>query len=293
MRMRFEFASTAVIGAFALVAAAAAITTGVSPFRVDSRQPARQVLWTADGESPLADEWAEYSTGTHCAVVSDSVARDRSAFRQSSVRATGAGAYEFVVRDADRCYGERAELGQALPSRPRFTDARLFTEGDDRWISFALQPGRDFPTATQHWDVIAQWKQLALPGQTLCCPIISMEIAAGRYWLDGKGVRIWRGPRAVRRRWAHFTLQIRFSTDVSKGFVEIWSDAAGGGMRPLLARRRLQTLSRTIAGHAVPSHARIGIYRDAEIDGTAHLYYDGYTVATTRAAAEGNAFRAR
>jgi hypothetical protein len=41
----------------------------------------------------------------------------------------------------------------------------------------------------------------------------------------------------------------------------------------------------------VPSHSRIGIYRGFGSPGTADVYYDGYTVARSRALAEANAFR--
>ena len=43
-------------------------------------------------------------------------------------------------------------------------------------------------------------------------------------------------------------------------------------------------------GTPIPSHSRIGIYRDPLSLGTANLYYDGYTVATTRAEAEARAW---
>ena len=54
--------------------------------------------------------------------------------------------------------------------------------------------------------------------------------------------------------------------------------------------RHMQTLARTNDGTSVPAHARIGIYRNPTISGTAHLWYDGYTVATTKADAEASAF---
>jgi hypothetical protein len=42
---------------------------------------------------------------------------------------------------------------------------------------------------------------------------------------------------------------------------------------------------------SLPNHARIGIYRNPEGPfGTETVYYDGFTVATTRAAAEKGAF---
>ena len=252
---------------------------------------AGRVLWKADGESRPVDEWAEYSTARNCAVTTVGVGRDPRARRVRVPVAKGAGAYEFVVEDGDDCYGERSELGQALPWRPRFSGTRLFNDGDDRWISFSVYLASDFPVRTRHWNVIAQWKQLAVPHQTGCCPILAIEVRDGRYYLDNKGVSVWRGPAARTGRWVPFTLHIRFSTSPSIGFVAIWGAPTGRRMRRLLARRGMQTLSQTLDRRPVPSHARIGIYRDRAIAGTAHLYYDGYTVATTRAVAEAHAFR--
>src|SRR5205085_2827738 len=40
----------------------------------------------------------------------------------------------------------------------------------------------------------------------------------------------------------------------------------------------------------LPSHARIGIYRNSLLRGTEDLYIDGYTAATDRTTAEANAF---
>jgi hypothetical protein len=40
----------------------------------------------------------------------------------------------------------------------------------------------------------------------------------------------------------------------------------------------------------IPSHARIGIYRHADVSGTARIWFDGFVVADTRAGAEAVAF---
>ena len=287
MRMRLKSAGSAAIVVAALCVALA-LTVGTHRSSLD---PRGRVLWKADAQSPLVDEWAEYSTAFHCGRLTTAVRGDPRAKRLAGPTMAGAEVYEFTVSDGDDCYGERSEVGQALPSRADFSHSRLFNDGDDRWISFAVKPGRDFPTTTRHWNVIAQWKQLAVPGQVLCCPILALELRNERYNLASDGEIVWRGPRALRARWARFSLHIKFSPVASIGFVEIWGgDPNVRGMRRLLTRTHMQTLSRTVAGTTVPSHARIGIYRDPTISGTAHLYYDGYTVATTRQAAERNAF---
>lgn len=291
MRMLWRCGGLNSIALAILATFMALVATGGVRVSADTTHPAAgRVLWKADGESRLVDEWAEYSTARNCAATSVAVDRDPRARRVRSPVATGTGAYEFVVEDGDDCYGERSEVGQALPWRRRFSGARLFSDGNDVWISFLVQMGRDFPTRTRRWNVIAQWKQLAAPGQTGCCPMLAIEVRNGRYQLDNKGTSVWRGPAARTGRWMPFSIHIRFSTSASIGFVEIWGAPNGHRMRRLLARRGMQTLSKTVDGIPVPSHARIGIYRDRAIAGTAHLYYDGYTVATSRTVAEAHAF---
>jgi hypothetical protein len=282
--MRLHAGLLFVLFVLSVPVAAALLSLPRAPARADG------ALWRADAEQPLSAHWAEFSTGPNCAVISTRVRHDPRIVRVRSPRAHGAYAYAVTVRDGDRCFGERAEVGQALPSRPGFSAQRLFREGDDRWISFDVRLGRDFPTDTSAWNLIAQWKQLAVRGATGCCPALALEVRDGHYQLDHDGRTVWVGPRALRSRWVRFLLHIGFSADAANGFVAIWGDFRGVGMRSLLAARRMATLARTTGDRAVPSHARIGIYRDASIRGTAHVYYDDYVVATSRAAAAASAF---
>jgi hypothetical protein len=254
------------------------------------------VLWRADGEQSLVDEWAEYSTTANCAVTSDTVTTDNNAFRESSVKAKGAYGYEFVVNDGDNCYGERAELGQALPSRSDFTASRLFNNGDDRWISFQVRLGSDFPVNTPHWNAIAQWKQL-VSTTVVPIPMVTLQVHDGAFYLEraagtasSNATTIpTRLATAATDRWVKLSMHIKFSTDPSVGFVEIYGDPDGTGMRQLKSLEHFSTLATDASGNPVPSHSRFGIYRNRTISGTAHVYYDGYTVATTHSAAEANA----
>jgi hypothetical protein len=230
--------------------------------------------WRADAERPIAEQWASIATEDHCAVVAASLRADARVMRVRSPRAQGAYAYAFHVRDGDRCYGERAELGQALPSRSGFTAPRLFREGDDRWISFVVLLGLDFPVHTSHWNLIAQWKQLAVPNRAGCCPVLALEVHDGRYHLDHEGRNLWTGPQAVRGRWTRLTLHVHFSADPALGSVEMF----GAGGRRLMRPKRISTLALGTDGAPVPSAARIGIYRDPAIPGDAHDYFDDYTV---------------
>jgi hypothetical protein len=63
-------------------------------------------------------------------------------------------------------------------------------------------------------------------------------------------------------------------------------------MRTLVPRRRRATM-KYLDGAMDPVHLRVGIYRDPTMTEPAKLYVDGLTVATTRAAAEANAYGRR
>jgi hypothetical protein len=255
------------------------------------------VLWKADGEQPLVNEWASLSTTTHCAMTLDGVSSDARISRVTSPVAKGTGAWGFTVNDGDDCYGERAELGQALPSRGSFTDARLFNNGDDRWISLQVYLADDFPTTTGNWQVIAQWKQLAAPGGPVS-PMLALQVHNGAFYLENsdsptstnsRGTVPYRLAGAVKGRWAKLSFHFKFSPDRNVGLAEVWGDVDGAGVKQLLAPTHMWTMQLS-NGAPVPSASRIGIYRNSAINGTAHVYFDGYTVATTRGAAEANAF---
>jgi hypothetical protein len=256
------------------------------------------VRWTADAEKPLNREWAEYSTTAHCAVTSDRVRHDPEAFRESTIVAQGSSAYEFVIDPRASCYGARTEIGQALPERADFSESRLFHQGDNRWFSFQVRLGAHFPIHTPHWDVVAQWKQLAF-ATVVRIPMVTLQVHSGALYLErARGTATATTATVPRRlaiartrRWARMSVHIKFSTDPRVGLVEVFGDVSSRGMRRLMRLEHFSTLATDTQGHPVPSHARIGIYRSPAITGKARLYFDGYTVATTRAAAEANAFR--
>jgi hypothetical protein len=249
------------------------------------RPTARQAAldWRADAERPWRREWA-----------SSSCESNRRITRVSSPRAQGRRAYRFEVRDGDDSFGERCELGEGNPTRRGFP---LFHEGDERWISFQVYLPNDYPIHTSDWNVFMQLKQLG----SLGTPVVSMEARDGRFHLmnsdtnhDSSDTRTrWTG-RAHHNRWVKFTLHVKFSPNADVGFLELFGDLRDGrGQRRL--SRLIHTYTMKVShGHTVPSHARIGIYRDPRIRGTAHIYIDGYSIADSRVVAERSAFaRAR
>lgn len=249
---------------------------------------AAQTVWTAGGERPLAREWAELSTADVCARTTSPGTASSRVQRVRAPAVQGEYAYRVRLRDGDRCYGERAEVGQANPTKDGFGD-RLFRPGDERWIAWRIRLTPGFPTGTSRWQAVTQFKQLGGLGS----PVLEFDVRRDAWELiaqparpGGGSTRRWRLGRAVTGRWVEFVLHVRFSADRGAGFVELHGDLADGrGYRRLLRRRRTATLKVDPERGVVPSHARIGIYRDEAISGPAELHFDGFTVARTAQAA--------
>jgi hypothetical protein len=257
-----------------------------------------EILWSADAERPASQEWASSRAdrGPHepCPYDAPPVLRAPGLERVGEPRAQGRFAYAITTTAADDCDGERAELGDSNPSRAGFED-RLFHDGDERWISFQVRLGGNFDVNVDTWRVIMQLHQ---PGSELGPPPLALQVTDGDFVLYKGGANVdsprtipmWRAP-AHSGRWAKFTLHVRFSADPQAGFVELWGNPAGGPVVPLLTRTSTYTMKKDATGTALPLHARIGIYRNPDGGfGTETAYFDGFTVATTRAAAEANAF---
>ncbi|MEA2466473.1 MAG: hypothetical protein QOJ57_599 [Thermoleophilaceae bacterium] len=239
-----------------------------------------RTLAVADAEHTLNSEWASYS----CA--------DRSRVKQvTSPSAQGKRAYDVSIRDGDDSYGERCEIGMGNPGRSGFPE---FTQGDERWISWQVYLPDGYPIDTPYWQLFFQIHQRGDGG----CPPISMGVEDGQFKMF-KSARptyvvdtreMWAAP-ATGNRWVKFTLHIKNSTNPNEGFVELFGDLDGQGVKTLLPRTATHTM--TIdpnGGGAMINHARVGIYRNPAIRGNTHILFDGFTIATDRTSAEDVAF---
>jgi Polysaccharide lyase/Ca-dependent carbohydrate-binding module xylan-binding len=279
------------------------------------------ILWTGDAEKPWDDsldgnrwpnnnEWVSYSC------------QDRSRFSQvTSPVAQGQRAYRIEVRDGDDSYGERCELDNGNTSQSRLHSDILFHRGQEVWIAFQTYLPTDFSFATDGAPVsfpndgglLMQLKQLGSCGTPALGivtgkAVFAMRNSAGNGCESGAMKSLWTVPMVLGR-WVRWLVHARFDTDPEAGFVATWYDPDGLGLRPIVPRldlgkpvegNRIYThTQKSPTDHPDPacpaddncSHARIGIYRDPDVSGTSVIYHDGWTVARTRAAAEGNAFR--
>jgi hypothetical protein len=237
------------------------------------------VLQSSNAERPWDQEWA-----------SESCADSSRVQEVSSPVAQGNQAYKLTVQDGDNSYGERCELGQGNPGRTGFP---LFHDGDERWISFQVYLPDSYPIETPNWNVMFQIHQQGDGG----CPPISLNVEDGQFKLYNSATpqyvlnttEKWHAP-AQRNRWAKFTMHIKNSTDDNTGFVELFGDLDGQGQKLLMPKTYMHTMTIGSDGAPMTNHARIGIYRNPKIQGTASIYFDGFTIATDQASAEAAAF---
>jgi hypothetical protein len=252
------------------IAAAASLATGTASARV---------LQTADAERPFDQDWASSSCETESRVK-----------QVTSPSTQGRRAYDVSLKDGDYSWGERCEIGMGNFWRPGFP---LFHEGDERWISFQVYLPDEYPIDTKNWNVFFQIHQEGDGG----CPPLALHVERGEFKLFNtvrntyvlQTYEMWSAP-AHANRWAKFTIHMNNSTSDKKGFIEMFGDLDGTGMKRLMDRTYTHTATKYPNGSMMTNHARVGIYRDPAIRGNAHILFDGFTIATDRDSAEGNAF---
>jgi hypothetical protein len=237
------------------------------------------VVWRADAERPLLQEWANSS----CA--------DASRIKQVASPSTqGSAAYRVDLHDGDRSFGERCELGMGSPTRAGFP---VFKQGDESWIGYQVYLPAGFPSDGWKYNVITQFKNV----DDLCAPALSVHVEQGQLLLfqsadNGSscgGDSVWAAPVEYGR-WIKLLFHVQWSSDASKGSVELFGDINGAGIVQLMPRTRMFTMKMNPSGDTQPVAARLGIYRDTSIAGDATAWFDGFTIATDRASAEASAF---
>ena len=252
------------------IAAAASLGTATATARV---------LQTADAERPFDQDWA-----------SSSCEKESRVQQVTSPSAQGKRAYDVSLKDGDYSWGERCEIGMGNFWRPGFP---LFHEGDERWISFQVYLPDQYPIDTKDWNVFFQIHQEGDGG----CPPLALHVENGRYRLFNtvrntyvlQTYEMWSAP-ARANHWAKFTIHLNNSTSDKKGFVEMFGDLDGTGMKRLMDKTYTHTATKYPNGSMMTNHARVGIYRNPAIRGDAHILFDGFTISTDRESAEANAF---
>jgi hypothetical protein len=240
-------------------------------------------IWYADPTKPILEDWANIMAEPGRITTTPDAAMPYGF------------AYSDEIRNGDNPagYGERAEVGEGNPTRFGLED-RLFEAGQNRWIAFPFTLGTDFPLNTSSWYVIAQLKQLGSMGTPILSIASDEQGGIGLFNSDSNSgssgnIRRWHGPVKLGQL-NKLVLHVKFSANPTVGFVELYGDLDGGGMKLLMGKTYMSTMKQLL-GVPIDDQARIGQYRDAAPQsGTAHVYYGRYVVATSRDVAEAYAF---
>ncbi|HEV7203435.1 MAG TPA: heparin lyase I family protein [Jatrophihabitans sp.] len=159
---------------------------------------------------------------------------------------------------------------------------REMTEGDDMWFSWSTMLGSDFPVNISNWQVIDQWKNDGTGS-----PPLELTVENGQFRVDGgygwpgntssgtpKMSYQWVGA-ATTNVWNHWTFHVKFSSNPTVGYVDVWRDGKqvisgwhmpGGTLYPSLN-----------------SYLKVGYYRDTAISTQGTVYQDAWKAGTTAA----------
>ena len=271
------------------VSASSAEASAVPASVVTPPPPSGSIVWTADAERAMNEEWAGQSS-----------AGKSWSLTQVTDAAQGSRAYRHDLRKGDTAQDgrARAELGMCLGDEipgglAKCPSDRMFKDGQERWIAFQVRFEK-WNTTTSDSNNFMQIKPKS------GAPPLLMKLRGGKIILSGvshpssgsKQEELWSTPWSSNLfgKWLKFELHVKFGRSSSTGFMELYGDVDGDGdneVTQLMSRKNRHTMR-----SSDDSSARIGQYTG---EGAARedslMFSDGYTVATTREAAEANAFR--
>ncbi|MFL5420701.1 MAG: polysaccharide lyase [Myxococcales bacterium] len=204
------------------------------------------VVWRGDFETGDITQWNHFEgLGARFTVVPSPVREGQYALRTE-------------VRQGDiASNGTRNELDYMLQQG----------EGTDLYYSWSTMFPAEYPN-TAGFQVFTQWHQQQNIGNA---PPVVFHIANGqlRFTNNVTGTMVWSAP-LVRGVWHDFIAHIKWSSNASVGFCELWYNGQ-------------HVASRTFGATLFPGtwvYLKQGLYRDNSIAPTAVVFHDGMTVAT-------------
>jgi hypothetical protein len=261
--------------------------------------PVEGVLWTGDGSEPLYEQWPEVSDQEHCGVVSSAANLPDSRVTVQDTGLAGESskgkAIKLALRATDwGCYMGRTELGTGNPTKQgKRGFPWTFNVGDDVWIAMEAAwpqgaPGGLFqlheyggpgsppfgggPGGNIHPALLpAKWEfhlqNNSEPGGLVTPFSVGSELVQPNTWY---------------RIMFHAVFQLS-----NTGLLDIYLGPKSAGAPKLQYANHAASLLKS--GYT-PTHIRVGNYLGVTPTAGSVLYLAGFTVATTRAAAEANAF---
>lgn len=156
-----------------------------------------------------------------------------------------------------------------------------FHEGDDLYYGFSFMLGAGWPTGPE-WCVITQWHMDAAGGNE---PTVGLSTDGGGFQLFRQPnygqMTYWEQRPLITGRWIDFVVHIKFSSDPSVGFIELWED----GVKQTLVNGQTRMYTMTFGPGGQFGFWKHGIYRSQAITQPATLWADSMRIGTTYAAA--------
>jgi hypothetical protein len=178
----------------------------------------------------------------------------------------------LTVRDGDRVYGERCELGLNRSEGP----TALYREGDRAvtFISLRLPEGTD--VNGPYWRTVTQMKQAQTYRNPDPSPVLELQVVGRVWFVNISWDDAWETP-AEQNTWTRFAFDVTYSQDPTVGSIKIYVDLNGDGdaadsgeQSPTIhsATLRAETdgsgPSDFSVGESIPDHLRAGIYHDPD-----------------------------
>ena len=198
--------------------------------------------------------------------------------------AAGARVGRFEVRPGDALEDGTARAQLSAAQTPKGEEVN-FTEGMDRWFGWSMRLANTYPTDPDKWAVLMTWKDAGEGEGPLK---LGTSFEPNTFRLEGPGGdRVyWRGP-LVRGAWLDFLVRVKFSTNPSIGFIEVWYKRPGDNE---LVRQRLADGSQrmqlaTMEPGTSHSYLKTGIYRDSSFATPSVAWFDRLRIGTSFEAA--------
>jgi uncharacterized protein (TIGR03382 family) len=208
------------------------------------------VVWKGDFETGNLSQWTR----------AQSVASDRLQVVSDVVR-EGSYALKTTVHQGDdpiNASGNRNEVVY-------MTDEAPGTEYFYKWSTLFPE---DYPSMDT-WQLFAQWHQGG------CCgsPPLEFYVVGEAMFMRVGGINgqvLWQSP-LVRGHWNDFVLHVKWSSDPSVGFVEMYKDGELVVPKTMAATQ--------FSGDR--NYLKLGLYRNDTISQVGVVYHDGFTMGTS------------
>jgi hypothetical protein len=183
---------------------------------------------------------------------------------------------KMTVQNGDEYAGSRCELGE---NDHRYSHTAFYHQGEHLATYFSERLPSNFPLSTNTWQTVMQMKQAQPADGGGGAPILEMEARTDQWVVVDDWHELWTFPAELNT-WTRFAWDVYYSQDPSKGWLQVSADLNGDGdfddpgeRSPVFHVATLKTeiegpngaRDGLVAGEAIPSHLRMGIYHDSSI----------------------------